>query len=242
MDKAIWTVWAPDRGGCNVTAACLVLIQPIWCNKDLYADTEVLLAAHEAPACWCNTVMDVCRCGDTFRCLPLIATSRYKRLNLPVCALPCSCLIPTQCAVIEIAPPPDVPVCVEKPGHHHVPERCVHTHFVQPHNAYMGMWIATHATLLRFIAHPLYSEPGAQTEEWAHLGWGYPERSTGMIQLINPVQNKQPAVLLPYFPGIEERPALATVGAVGHSRNGYSSDPATPAGKTRVGDALYYET
>ena len=64
---------------------------------------------------------------------------------------------------------------------------CVHEHYVQLKQSYMGMWLASHALLLRFMDSTVWTEEGALGRKWywwaTALGYNYPERSTAMIQV-----------------------------------------------------------
>lgn len=150
------------------------------------------------------------------------------------------CNLTTWPARLIVAMPASVSVCktTRKVGK---ATNCAHTHFYQPERAYIGMWLASHDTLLRYINSSLFSNEGSQTTRFGQFNqYGYPERSTGTIQAVYPLKNDLFPVVLPYFPDGPRGPHLAPVAAVGHSRNGYASVSENPLAKIYIEDALVY--
>ncbi len=85
----------------------------------------------------------------------------------------------------------------------------------------MGMWLASHERIHRYIKHPLWLKEHslAKSMEIKNVSWGYAERSNGGLLLIDVPPGFQTSNVVPYNP--EER-LLLRIGQIRHLRNGYS--------------------
>ena len=92
---------------------------------------------------------------------------------------------------------------------------------------YMGMWLASHATLTKWMQHDFWDKDTALKAD-IEIGLGYPERSNGMFMLIDVPKGFQTSNLVPYDP-IER--VLLSEARIFHERNGYSTQPTSQFAK-----------
>ena len=92
---------------------------------------------------------------------------------------------------------------------------------------YMGMWLASHATLNKWMQHDFWIKDIALK---AHIDieLGYPERSNGMLMLVDVPKGFHTSYLVPYDPIAK---VILPEARIFHERNGYATQPATLHGK-----------
>ena len=93
--------------------------------------------------------------------------------------------------------------------------------------SYMGMWLASHATLTKWMQHAFWDQDSA-LKAHTNPNFGYPERSNGMFMFIDVPEGFQTNYLVPYDP---VKCVLHSEARVYHERNGYSTQPGSIHGK-----------
>jgi hypothetical protein len=83
---------------------------------------------------------------------------------------------------------------------------------------FMGMWIATHERLKRYMSHPFWKKENLLQSNY--MEWGYAERSNSGLLWTDVPQGFLTTNLVPYDP---TRRILLPIGHVSHERNAYSS-------------------
>lgn len=108
---------------------------------------------------------------------------------------------------------------------------------LQLNQPFMGMWIASHDSLLKWMRHPYWDKKSALAAEMPPglPSLGYPERSNGFLMFIDVPEGFQASSLVPYDPveGI-----LVPDARVQHERNGYSIVKDNPLGKLKEIDVF----
>ena len=108
---------------------------------------------------------------------------------------------------------------------------------LQLNQPFMGMWMASHTSLLKWMHHPYWDKKNAvEAEMPAGLPWlGYPERSNGMLMFIDIPEGFQATSLVPYDP---VKGVLIPDARVQHERNGYSVEKDQILGKLKEDDVF----
>ena len=106
--------------------------------------------------------------------------------------------------------------------------------FLELVEPYFGMWLASHAQLREFMAHPFWDKKTALAYPHPHNG-GYPEKTNWMFQYLNVPSGFKTRSVVQYNP---ETRMLEPRARIIHLRNGYSVQDGIPLGKIPVTLAL----
>lgn len=117
----------------------------------------------------------------------------------------------------------------------------VHDNYVSPTDPFQGIWMASRAQLVSFMAHPFW-EKDAVYDAKLKFDMGYPERTTFMNLMINVPTGYRSNCMVPLVPNDEigglRNFSLPLVAGIEHMRNRYSSMPNTRLGKLHVEEAI----
>ena len=106
--------------------------------------------------------------------------------------------------------------------------------FLELLEPYFGMWLASHAQLREFMAHPFWDKKTALSYPHPHNG-GYPEKTNWMFQYLNVPAGFKTRSVVQYDP---ETRVLEPRARIVHLRNGYSMQDGIPLGKIPLPLAL----
>jgi len=99
----------------------------------------------------------------------------------------------------------------------------------------MGLWLASHERLRRYIKHPLWKKQNLldMKIEDKYVEWKYAEKSNGGLLFVDVPKGFWTTNVVPYDP---IKKILLPIGHVSHERNGYSKYPFIPFSKIEVED------
>ena len=106
--------------------------------------------------------------------------------------------------------------------------------FVELHEPYFGMWLASNAQLREFMAHPFWDKETALAYEHLH-GGGYMEKTNWMFQYVNVPAGYRSRSVVQYNPKTH---MLEPRARIVHLRNGYSVQEGLIQGKIPLAQAL----